>query len=104
MLFWASWCVPCQQEASAVERFARGAGAGRIVAVDWGDGLSGARTFVRRYGWTMSVLRDGNDSVGYSYGLTGLPTTFVVDSAGRISAELRGPQTRATLEHALQGS
>ncbi len=104
VLFWASWCEPCQHEAPAVERFARGPGAGRIVTVDWSDARAGARAFVRRYGWTMPVLRDGEGTVGYSYGLTGLPTTFVVDSAGRITSELRGPQTQASLERALRAS
>ncbi|HUA12412.1 MAG TPA: TlpA disulfide reductase family protein [Solirubrobacteraceae bacterium] len=102
VLFWASWCEPCQREAAAVERFARGPGAGRIVTVDWSDSLPGARAFVRRYGWTMPVLRDPEGAVGYAYGLTGLPTTFVVDSSGHIADELRGPQTETSLMQALQ--
>jgi len=100
--FWASWCGPCTREAPALERFSRSAaGRGRLVAVDWSDGLSGARSFVAAHGWTFPVLRDAEGTVGNYYRLTGLPTTFVLDSAGQIRSVLRGPQTAATLAQAM---
>lgn len=101
--FWASWCGPCGREAAALERFADSpAGQGRLVAIDWSDELSGARKFVKKHDWRFPVLRDAEGRVGNDYGLTGLPTTYVLDSEGRISSVLRGPQTQATLERALQ--
>jgi thiol-disulfide isomerase/thioredoxin len=100
--FWASWCGPCAHEAGALERFAQSpAGKERLVAVDWSDGLSGARAFVAKHGWTFPVLRDAEGTVGNDYRLTGLPTTFVLDAAGRIHSVLRGPQTPATLARAM---
>ncbi len=101
VVFWASWCGPCTKEAPALERFSQGAGRGRIVGVDWSDGLSGARAFVRHFGWTFPNVRDSEGTVGNSYGLTGLPTTFVLDRDGRIRATLRGPQDEASLGRAL---
>jgi cytochrome c biogenesis protein CcmG/thiol:disulfide interchange protein DsbE len=102
VVFWASWCGPCAHEAPAIERFSRSpAGRGRIVGVDWSDGLSGARGFVKRYGWTFPNLRDGEGLVGNDYRLPGLPSTFVIDAAGRIRAVLRGPQSEASLTRAL---
>jgi thiol-disulfide isomerase/thioredoxin len=99
--FWASWCVPCAREAGALERFSNsGAGRGRIVGVDWSDGLSGARAFVAAHGWTFPVLRDAEGTVGNDYRLTVLPTTFVLDSRGRIRDIMRGPQTTDTLTRA----
>jgi peroxiredoxin len=101
--FWASWCEPCEREASAVEQFSRGLG-GRaaLVGVNWSDpSLSAARSFVKRYGWTFPDLRDPQGTVGLAYGVTGLPTTFVIDSAGRVRATLRGPQTKQSLSGAL---
>jgi cytochrome c biogenesis protein CcmG, thiol:disulfide interchange protein DsbE len=100
--FWASWCEPCEQEAGALERFARSpAGRGRLVGVDWSDELRGARRFVAKHGWTFPVLRDAEGRVGNDYEITGLPTTFVLDPQGRISSVLRGPQTGATLARAM---
>jgi cytochrome c biogenesis protein CcmG, thiol:disulfide interchange protein DsbE len=98
--FWASWCTPCRQEAPELERFARSNPGVAVVGVDWNDAAGSARAFIRHYGLTYRVLRDGSGSVGTSYGLSGLPTTFVLDSHGRIAATLRGPQTAADLRHA----
>ncbi len=100
--FWASWCGPCSKEAPALERFSRSAaGRGRLVGVDWSDGLSGARAFVASHRWTFPVLRDAEGTVGNEYRMTGLPTTFVLDSSGRIRSVLRGPQTASTLARAM---
>jgi len=105
VVFWASWCEPCQHEAAAVERFARSpAGRGRVVGVDWSDEAQSARRFIGKYGWSFSNLRDGDGTVGYAYGLGDLPSTFVIGSDGRIKKTLVGPQTEQTLSRALTGA
>jgi thiol-disulfide isomerase/thioredoxin len=103
VVFWASWCGPCAREAPAIERFATSPqGRGRLVGVDWSDGLAGARAFIHRYRWTFSNLRDGEGLVGNAYHLTGLPSTFVLSGTGRILSVLRGPQDVASLGRALK--
>jgi thiol-disulfide isomerase/thioredoxin len=102
VVFWASWCGPCAEEAPALERFAKSAtGRGRIVGVNWSDARAGAVKFIRRYAWTFPNVRDAEGLVGNAYRITGLPTTFVLDSAGRIRAALRGPQSQRSLSKAL---
>ena len=103
VVFWASWCEPCIQEAPALERFSQSPeGKGRLVGVDWSDRRSGATAFIHRFGWTFPTLRDGNGTVGNDYEIAVLPTTFVIDSSGRIRRTLRGPQTEASLRQAVQ--
>jgi thiol-disulfide isomerase/thioredoxin len=105
VVFWASWCDPCHEEAAAVERFSRTtAGRGRIVGVDWSDARSGAEAFIRQYRWSFPVLRDAEGLIGNDYRLTGLPTTFVIDARGRIAATLRGAQTEVSLERGLRAA
>jgi cytochrome c biogenesis protein CcmG/thiol:disulfide interchange protein DsbE len=105
VVFWASWCEPCQSEAPAVERLARSvAGRGRVVGVDWSDAEASARSFIKKYGWSFSNLRDSRGDVGLAYGLRNLPTTFVVGAGGRIEKTLLGPQTEQSLGRALVGS
>jgi len=102
VLFWASWCGPCNKEAPEIQRFAASAaGRGRIVGIDWSDSLGGARSFVRHYGWTFTSLRDAEGMVGNEYSMTDLPTTFIVNGHERIAAVLRGPQTQSSLREAL---
>jgi cytochrome c biogenesis protein CcmG/thiol:disulfide interchange protein DsbE len=102
VVFWASWCGPCVHEAPAIERFSRSAeGRGRVVGVDWSDALSGARAFIKDHSGTFPNVRDAEGTVGNDYRMTGLPTTFVLDSSGHIRAALRGPQDASTLAKAM---
>jgi len=101
--FWASWCGPCKREAPELERLSHLLdGSAHFVGVDWGDDASSARAFVGRHGWTFPNLRDESNAVGNRFGLIGLPTTFVLDSRGRIAARLPGPQTTRSLQGALR--
>jgi thiol-disulfide isomerase/thioredoxin len=102
--FWASWCGPCEQEAPGLERFSRSLdGRAALVGVNWEDlSVGNARSFIRRHGWTFPNLRDPDGTVGREYGITTfLPTTFVLDGAGRLQLTLHGPQTEQTLSRAL---
>jgi cytochrome c biogenesis protein CcmG/thiol:disulfide interchange protein DsbE len=100
--FFASWCGPCAEEAPTLRRLAAAvAGEANVVAVDWDDAGGPARAFVRRHGWTFPVLADTSGAAGESYGLVGLPTSFVLDPHGRIVATFQGPQSEARLRQAL---
>jgi cytochrome c biogenesis protein CcmG/thiol:disulfide interchange protein DsbE len=100
--FFASWCDPCKEEAPTLRRLAGALGErATVVAVDWDDAGGPARAFVHRHGWTFPVLADPSGKAGESYGLVGLPTSFVLDPQGRIVATFRGPQSEATLRQAL---
>ena len=100
--FWASWCTPCKEEASELERLADTLGGrAQVIGVDWNDTTRNATAFIREHGLTYPNLRDGSSEVGNRYGINGLPTTFVLDAEGTIVRTLRGPQTTATLREAL---
>jgi thiol-disulfide isomerase/thioredoxin len=105
VVFWASWCGPCEHEAPEVERFAQSAaGRGHVVGVDWSDARGGALAFIKHYRWTFPNVRDAEGTVGNAYRLISLPTTFVVGRNGRIASVLHGPQTDASLRRAISAA
>lgn len=100
--YFASWCGPCAEDAATLRRVAASVGGrARVVAVDWDDESAAGRAFVERHHWPFSVLADPSGSAGESYGIGGLPTSFVLDPEGRIVATLRGPQPAALVRRDL---
>lgn len=91
--YWASWCVPCREESPLLQRFHeriedRG---GLVLGVDLRDVDSKAREFIREYGLTYPMLRDGPGDTLEEFGVVAYPETFVIDREGRIAASVRGP-------------
>jgi cytochrome c biogenesis protein CcmG/thiol:disulfide interchange protein DsbE len=101
--FWASWCVPCRDEAPRFAASAR-AHAGKVVflGVDVQDFTGDARRFLRKYGVNYVSVRDGSGSTYDGYGLTGVPETYYVDSRGRIVAHSAGEVSRRELEDGVR--
>jgi len=100
--FFASWCAPCKAEGSAFAAAAQ-AYKGRVqfvgVAID--DSRSGALSYTRRYGWHWPIVFDPHDHLVEPFGLLGKPTTFVLDSSGRVAWKLQRELSRDELTTAL---
>ena len=98
--FWASWCIPCREEAPALERFQRRHGDAdfTVLGIDSRDLTSDGRAFVRRYGLTYPQLRDGDGDAAHEFGTTGVPENFLVDPAGKVRLLVRGPVSEENLD------
>jgi len=101
--FWASWCIPCRDEAPILHAAAqRHRGQVAFVGVDVKDLTSDALAFARKYKVNYVSLRDGaGDKTWNAYGLTGVPETFFIDAQGRIVAHIPGAVSMQTLEEGL---
>lgn len=99
---WASWCVPCHDEAPLLMRLAEDTRI-RIVGINYKDQPENARRFLGRYG--NPFVAAGADASGRSsidWGVYGVPETFIVGRDGRIAYKLVGPITAENLETAVK--
>jgi cytochrome c biogenesis protein CcmG/thiol:disulfide interchange protein DsbE len=87
----ASWCVPCRDEAPLLSAAAtKYAGRVQFVGLDYKDFVGDGRRFLRRYGSTFVALHDVGGHVGDRWGVTGVPETYVLDAQGRLVAHAPG--------------
>jgi peroxiredoxin len=100
--FWATWCPPCREEMPALEAIWQQHGAGDVVVlgVDQGESVAVVEKFIRdRVDTTFPILMDSDHTVGDSYFVRSLPTTFFIDRNGFIQ-EIRigGPLSLTFLQ------
>ena len=99
---WASWCVPCHDEAPLLMKMAEDKRF-RIVGINYKDQPDNARRFIGRHGNPFGAVgADGNGRASIDWGVYGVPETFVVGRDGRIAFKLVGPITAANLETTLK--
>ncbi len=99
---WASWCVPCHDEAPLLLKMSQDKRF-RIAGINYKDQPDNARRFIGRYGNPFTAVgADGNGRGSIDWGVYGVPETFVVGRDGRIAYKLVGPITPENLESALK--
>ena len=101
--FWGSWCPPCRAEAPALAALAthfwsRGV---RFIGVDIQDSPAAAEAFERTFRISYPSLNDPGDEVALEFQSTvppaGIPTTLVINRAGRVAARVVGQSTYSAL-------
>lgn len=99
---WASWCVPCHDEAPLLHTLADDKRI-RVVGINYKDQPDNARRFLGRYGNPfVAAGADANGRISMDWGVYGVPETFVVGRDGRIAYKLIGPITEANLSRVLK--
>ena len=99
---WASWCIPCHDEAPFLLELA-GDTRIRLVGINYKDQPDNARRFLNRYG--NPFIASGADQTGRAaieWGVYGVPETFLVGRDGRIAYKLVGPISAANFEREVK--
>ena len=99
---WASWCVPCHDEAPLLTDLAKDKRL-QLVGINYKDVAENARRFLGRYGNPFSVVGvDGNGRASIEWGVYGVPETFIVGRDGTILYKLVGPITPQNIDGVLK--
>jgi cytochrome c biogenesis protein CcmG, thiol:disulfide interchange protein DsbE len=99
---WASWCVPCHDEAPLLSELGRDNRL-QIVGINYKDSADNARRFLGRYGNPYGIVGvDGNGRAAIEWGVYGVPETFIVGREGTILYKLVGPVTTDNINSVLR--
>jgi len=96
---WASWCVPCREEApELVREWRRQRPRGVLfVGLNMQDATEDARAFMDGFGIDYLNIRDPTNKIPRRYGATGVPETYFVTARGDIVNHVIGVVTPAQL-------
>lgn len=102
--FWASWCIPCRQEARALEELWQEYRDRNVVfvGVAYSDGQTEARAFLEEFGITYPNGPDLGTRISQAYRIRGVPEKFLIDRRGQIRAVFIGPKPEAELRQQFE--
>jgi len=102
--FWATWCGPCREEMPDIQRLFEDKDV-IVLAVNLTyseDSAKKVSEFVREYELTFPILLDENASVSQLYRIQPIPTTYMLDSNGKIQYKAFGAMNYEWLLQELQ--
>lgn len=93
--FWASWCPPCKAEMPDIEKVYQETKDSDLVilAVNVGESRDTAKSFLDDNNYNFAALLDSDQSVARQYNITGIPTSYFIDTEGNIVKTKIGPMT-----------
>ena len=99
---WASWCVPCHDEAPLLTALGQDKRL-QVIGINYKDQAENARRFLGRYGNPFGIVGvDDNGRAAIEWGVYGVPETFIVGRDGTIAFKLVGPITPDNINGALR--
>lgn len=92
--FWATWCAPCKAEMPSLQALAREMGEGELAVVTIAFGRHNpdqmAAFFAEAGIDALPLHLDASGDLARGLGVTGLPTTVLLDREGQVIARQTG--------------
>jgi len=99
--FWASWCMPCRQEAGALDKSWQKYKDKDVVfiGVNVWDENSNALSYLNKFGGDYTHGMDPNEEIQVDYGGGGVPETDFIDPSGNVRDKFTGPLTEQIIDY-----
>lgn len=90
--FWATWCPPCKAEMPDIEKLYQETKDSDLVilAVNVGEDKKTVQDFIEENGYNFPVLLDVKGEVSQLYQVTGIPTSYFIDTKGYLDDGVTG--------------
>lgn len=105
--FWTTWCPPCRAEMPHMQDYydqkAKEDNV-EILAVNLTSadhGMEKITSFVSEYGLAFPILLDAEGDMGAVYQAVTIPTSYILDTEGRVQNKFVGPMDQATIEELI---
>lgn len=95
--FWATWCPPCEAEMPHMQKYYekyRKEDNVEIVGVNMtyaNEKLDRVEQFLKSYDITFPIVLEQTEAVAFQYEILTMPTTYMIDTAGKIQKQIIGP-------------
>jgi len=102
--FWASWCPPCIQEASALSssyNYWKDKNV-RFIGIALWDNEKSIKKFVEKYDFKYDITLDKDGEYAISYGVKALPEKFFINKNGEIVKKYIGPIDKESLDKIIE--
>src|SRR5262245_11132142 len=90
--FWATWCQECRPEMSMFEQLHREFAAQglSVIGINAREGAAAIRAYASELNLTFPLVVDPKGEINASYGVVGVPATFLIGRDGRALARAVG--------------
>lgn len=90
--FWATWCPPCVSEMPYLQQVYEGWSEKglAVLAINIGENPTEVKGFLQAHNLSLPVLLDTKENAARKYNITGIPTSFFIDSDGIIQQKIIG--------------
>lgn len=109
--FWATWCPPCRAEMPDIQKMYEdyGNNSGDLIVLGIASpnignesDADGIANFLKQNSYTYPVVMDEGASIATKYGIRAYPTTFMINTEGKVFGYVTGALDARALENIVK--